>query len=40
MEFSLVRARFRDPSDVEGTDPEKLDAFRVVRDEIKKWIFD
>ena len=29
---------FSDPSDVEGTEEEKLSAFRRVRDEIKDWI--
>ena len=29
---------FSDPSDVEGTDEEKLEAFRHTRDEIKEWI--
>jgi len=29
---------FSDPSDVEGTEEEKLAAFRNTRDEIKKWI--
>ena len=31
---------FRDPSDVEGTDKEKLDAFREVREEVKEWLVD
>lgn len=29
---------FEDPSEAEGTDEEKLAAFRRVRDEIKTWI--
>jgi hypothetical protein len=29
-----------DPSEVEGTEEEKLAAFRHVRGEIKKWIVD
>jgi len=29
---------FNDPSDVEGTEGEKIEAFRHTRDEIKKWI--
>ncbi len=29
---------FEDPSEVEGTDEEKIAAFRHTRDEIKKWI--
>ena len=31
---------FRDPSDVEGSDEEKLAAFRHTRDKIKEWILD
>jgi arsenate reductase len=31
---------FSDPSEVEGSDEEKLAAFRQTRDEIKKWILD
>ena len=29
---------FSDPSETEGTEEEKLAAFRQVRDEIKQWI--
>jgi arsenate reductase len=29
---------FNDPSDVEGTEEERLNAFRKVRDEMKDWI--
>jgi arsenate reductase (thioredoxin) len=29
---------FSDPSEAEGTEEEKLDAFRRTRDEIKQWI--
>jgi len=29
---------FSDPSEIEGTEEEKLAAFRRARDEIKKWI--
>jgi arsenate reductase len=29
---------FSDPSEVEGTEDEKLEAFRRIRDEIKKWL--
>lgn len=29
---------FNDPSEIEGTREEKLEAFRRTRDEIKKWI--
>ena len=31
---------FSDPSEVEGSDEEKLAAFRHTRDNIKKWILD
>ena len=31
---------FSDPSEVEGSDEEKIAAFRHTRDDIKKWIFD
>jgi arsenate reductase len=31
---------FSDPSEVEGTEDEKLAAFRRTRDEIKKWIIE
>ena len=31
---------FDDPSEAEGTDEEKLAAFRRVRDEIKRWILE
>jgi arsenate reductase len=30
---------FSDPSEVEGTEQERLAAFRQIRDEIKEWIF-
>jgi arsenate reductase len=29
---------FRDPSEAEGTEEEKLAEFRIIRDEIKSWI--
>jgi len=29
---------FSDPSEVEGTEEEQIAAFRITRDEIKKWI--
>jgi hypothetical protein len=29
---------FQDPSEVEGSEEEKLVAFRRIRDEIKTWI--
>ena len=31
---------FEDPSEAEGTEEEKLAAFRRIRDQIKKWIVD
>ena len=31
---------FEDPSEIEGTEEEKLAAFRRIRDEIKAWITD
>ena len=31
---------FEDPSEVEGTEEEKLAAFRQIRDQIKQWITD
>ena len=31
---------FEDPSEAEGTEEEKLLAFRKIRDEIKKWIIE
>jgi arsenate reductase len=31
---------FSDPSEVEGSDEEKVAAFRRTRDDIKEWIFD
>jgi arsenate reductase len=31
---------FEDPSEVEGSDEEKLNAFRRIRDNIKQWIID
>lgn len=31
---------FDDPSEVEGSEEEKLAAFRLVRDEIRKWIIE
>jgi arsenate reductase (thioredoxin) len=34
----LIHQSFDDPSEVEGTDEEKLNAFRTVRDEIETWI--
>jgi len=46
IEETLPRARhyihhgFNDPSEVDGSDEEKIAAFRRVRDEMKKWIVD
>ncbi len=31
---------FEDPTEVEGTEEEKLTAFRRIRDQIKTWIVD
>jgi len=31
---------FKDPSEVEGSDEEKLNAFRRIRDNIRRWIID
>jgi arsenate reductase len=31
---------FDDPSEVEGTDEEKIAAFRRIRDEIKRWMLE
>ena len=31
---------FSDPSEVEGSEKEKIEAFRRIRDEIKMWILD
>lgn len=36
----FIENGFKDPSDVEGGEEENLQAFREVRDEIKKWILD
>lgn len=33
-----IHRRFRDPSAVEGSDAEKLNAFREVRDQIEAWL--
>jgi len=46
IEETLPRARhylhypFNDPSEVEGSDEEKIVAFQRTRDDMKKWIFD
>jgi arsenate reductase len=34
----VMHKAFTDPSTVEGKEDEKLQAFRVVRDQIKEWI--
>ena len=31
---------FEDPSEVQGTETEKLEAFRRTRDEMKKWVIE
>jgi len=36
----FVEHGFSDPSDVEGTEEEKIEAFRAIRNEIKAWILD
>jgi arsenate reductase len=36
----FIEHGFSDPSDVEGSEDEKIEAFRSVRDEIKTWILD
>ena len=33
-----IHQAFEDPSECTGTDEEKLERFRVVRDELKKWL--
>ena len=46
IEETLPRAKqylhypFNDPSEVEGSDEEKIAAFQRTRDDIKKWILD
>jgi arsenate reductase len=46
IDETLPRARrfvehgFGDPSDVEGSEEERVEAFRATRDEIKKWVLD
>ena len=37
---NYIHKRFEDPSSVEGTDEDKLNAFRKSRDEIKGWIIE
>lgn len=36
----FIEHGFSDPSEVEGGDEEKLDAFRRTRDEMKKWVLE
>ena len=36
----FVEHGFNDPSDLDGDDEKKVEAFRAVRDEMKKWILD
>jgi len=36
---NVIHSNFKDPSDIEGTDKEKLAAFRKTREEIKDWLF-
>jgi arsenate reductase len=31
---------FSNPSEVEGSNEEKLTSFRLIRDDIRKWILD
>lgn len=35
---NYIHKSFQDPAAVEGTDQEKTDAFRKIRDEINEWI--
>ena len=35
---NYLHKSFQDPASVEGTDQEKTDAFRKIRDEINEWI--
>ncbi|HOI77155.1 MAG TPA: arsenate reductase ArsC [Methanofastidiosum sp.] len=37
---NYMHKRFEDPSSVEGTNEDKLNAFRKSRDEIKRWIIE
>jgi arsenate reductase len=36
----FVEHGFSDPSDVDESDEERVEAFRATRDEIKKWVLD
>jgi arsenate reductase len=35
---TYLHESFKDPTEVDGTDKEKLDSYRRIRDEIKVWI--
>ena len=37
---NYIHRKFEDPSCTEGTDKDKLNAFKKSRDEIKQWIID
>jgi arsenate reductase (thioredoxin) len=36
----VLHKSFNDPSNTDGSEEEKLEAFRKTRDEIKAWLFD
>jgi arsenate reductase len=36
----FIEHGFNDPSDVERTEEEKIEAFRAIRNEIKTWVLD
>jgi hypothetical protein len=36
----FIEHGFNDPSDVEGSEEERIKAFRATRDEIRKWMLD
>jgi len=36
----FIEHGFSDPSDVEWTEEEKIEAFRIIRNEIKTWVLD
>jgi len=38
--IEVIYQNFEDPSDMEGTEEQRLDAFRTTRDEIRSWIND
>jgi arsenate reductase (thioredoxin) len=35
---NIIHKNFNDPSQIEGTDKEKMQAYRKIRDEIREWI--